>query len=378
MPKRRLPSGLILRGRTYYACFRAGGSVVKKKLSTDLKAATEILNALRARADKEDFGLIDNAYPLEEIRTAYEKAIAQTLRPRTVKRYRQTLANILPHMPHKASAVTSAIVVTYREGRLAGTIKAAGRPRGGPPGPRTINMEVGALSTMLEWASSKSVRLIGSNPLEDFPPLPVDTPLKERRDLSSEEVLAILEHSPAYLKPALRMFVSTAMRRDELVEMTFDRIDFAKGIATVRSGVDKTHQEREIPLDAELLTEIAKLRDERPENPKDFVFVNGAGKPFRNNLLREFYRVCKKAKIAGAHPRGSVDLHSLRGTVATLSMENGANPKAVQALLGHATLAMTMKRYAKATEKSKWEAVASLPYLKKVVPTAPPSNSETS
>ena len=45
-------------------------------------------------------------------------------------------------------------------------------------------------------------------------------------------------------------------------------------------------------------------------------------------------------------------------------LEYGANPKAVQAILGHSTLAMTMDVYAKATERSKRAAISVLPFAK--------------
>ena len=62
---RKLPDGMRLRGRVYHADFCAGGRRIRKRLSTNLKAATEILNDLRARADRADFNLLDNDYPLD-------------------------------------------------------------------------------------------------------------------------------------------------------------------------------------------------------------------------------------------------------------------------------------------------------------------------
>ena len=69
-------------------------------------------------------------------------------------------------------------------------------------------------------------------------------------------------------------------------------------------------------------------------------------------------------RVDGAEQGGSVDLHSLRVTFTTLALENGASPKAVQTMLGHSTLALTMGVYAKATERSKREAIGVLPWVK--------------
>jgi integrase len=57
-----------------------------------------------------------------------------------------------------------------------------------------------------------------------------------------------------------------------------------------------------------------------------------------------------------------IDLHSLRRTFATSLMVGGADPKSVQELLGHKTLAMTMRVYAKVRSQTKRQALAKLSY----------------
>ncbi len=62
-----------------------------------------------------------------------------------------------------------------------------------------------------------------------------------------------------------------------------------------------------------------------------------------------------------------MDIHALRGTVTTLAMEGGANPKEVQAINGHATL-KTMDAYARSTAQGQRAVVNSLPYAKAAQP----------
>jgi integrase len=90
--------------------------------------------------------------------------------------------------------------------------------------------------------------------------------------------------------------------------------------------------------------------------------VSKANTPLKNNLLNRFYAICKKAGIEDGKQGGSVDIHSLRVTFTTLAIDHGASPKAVQELLGHSTLDLTMKVYAKATEKAKRDAISALPF----------------
>ncbi|MBI3463957.1 MAG: site-specific integrase, partial [Planctomycetes bacterium] len=143
---------------------------------------------------------------------------------------------------------------------------------------------------------------------------------------------------------------------------------------------------REIPLDDETMATIAELREKAGERrplaghtpeltaklaehfSREHVFVTKANTTWRHNLLVRFYAICKRAGIEGAQRGGSVDLHSLRVTFTTLAIDHGASPKAVQAILGHSTLGMTMGVYAKATERAKRDAIGALPFAKVSAP----------
>jgi hypothetical protein len=95
---------------------------------------------------------------------------------------------------------------------------------------------------------------------------------------------------------------------------------------------------------------------------REHVFTNHEGRPHKHNLMRKFYGTCKRAGITDGKRNGSVDLHSLRVTFTAPSLEGGAGPKAVPMILGHATLDMTMRVYAKATDRSMRDAVNALPF----------------
>ena len=182
------------------------------------------------------------------------------------------------------------------------------------------------------------------------------------------------------------MFATTAIRRNELVTLLFSDIDLQNRTITIRAENTKNHEAREIPLEDEMLAMLARLcaeaRHRKPVVGKtptmtsqqaanfsvEHVFVTQANTPFRNNLLKRFYAVCQRAGIADAKPNGAVDIHALRGTVISLMIDGGANPKAVQKIVGHKTLEMTMNIYAKATDGGKRAAVAALPFAKVSTP----------
>ncbi|HWA98248.1 MAG TPA: site-specific integrase, partial [Pirellulales bacterium] len=246
------------------------------------------------------------------------------------------------------------------------------------------NREVTTLNNMLNHGVTWG--RIGFNPIAGLKPLAHDQRSKERRSLSLQEVESLFANSPDYLKPVWRMFMCTGIRRSELVELRFADVDFDRRVVVISAARAKNRRAREIPLDDTIVAELQTLRDQaKARTPakgttvtqtasqaaafsREHVFVTQANTPLRNNLLKRFYAICKKAGIDGAEPGGSIDIHSLRVSFATLSLEHGANPKAVQAILGHSTLALTMSVYARATERSKREAIGALPFAKTSAP----------
>lgn len=365
---KKLPPGLWLRDGVYYARFRANGRLIRKKLSTNLDAAKVILNDLRARCDKQDFGILDNDYPWDDLKNEFMRWARQSVRSH--KGYEADIRQIEKYCRIKSiRQIDQAFVVNYREWRL-GQDAWEGSNRKDPNkymrvSPRTVNREVGTLQNMLNHAVAWG--RIGTNPIVNVKPLAMGEPRKKRRALSLEEVKLIFENCPPRLLPVFRLFASTGIRKNELVELRFSDIDFKSRCIVIRASVAKSKKTREIPLDDEMFTMLKSLSDEakfRPANAEDYVFVTQLNTPLKNNLLRIFYAICKKANIDGASSRGSIDLHSLRVTFTTLALENGASPKAVQSILGHSTLAMTMGVYAKATEKAKRDAVSALPFAK--------------
>ena len=78
--KRKLPQGLWKRGATYYARFSAGGRLVRKKLSSDYTVACQMLNDLRARADRSDWGFLDTDYPWKDLKEMFLQWARQNVR----------------------------------------------------------------------------------------------------------------------------------------------------------------------------------------------------------------------------------------------------------------------------------------------------------
>lgn len=78
------------------------------------------------------------------------------------------------------------------------------------------------------------------------------------------------------------------------------------------------------------------------KRPDDLVFTTPRGDVMRNHNFRSraFVPAAKKIGMPGLTP------HDLRHTAASLAVQAGANVKAVQRMLGHASAAMTLDVYA--------------------------------
>ncbi len=370
--KRKLPEGMYQRGRHYYADFYAGGRRIRKKLATDLDAAKSILIELRSRAERADFDLLDNDFPLDNLREQYLRHCKQSLDEASEDRYRKAIDRILARLPAtRVSQLAAGVVLTYRQERLADGVC-----------PSTVNYEVAALHRMLLWGARNKV--IGSSPLAGVKALPHLRP-KDGRALDPEEVRRLLDASPPHWRDAWYAYLVTGMRLSELISLTFDDIDWESRELVIRAHRAKGRRERRLPIDDGLWDVLKRKEAERADRKPSTRLVRGVALAERFSVRHIFVsrncvplvrttvymtllRCCGKAGIAvetfdgEGLPLEHVDVHSLRRTFATDLIVNGTDPRTVQELLGHKTLTMTMKLYAKVRPQNKRQAVARLSY----------------
>jgi integrase len=107
-----------------------------------------------------------------------------------------------------------------------------------------------------------------------------------------------------------------------------------------RVGAPKTHGRRSVPLPRFLVDELARTVVNRPADELAFPSPQGAVLRNRNARAAWFDAAARAVGEPGLTP------HELRHTAASLAIKTGANVKAVQRMLGHASEAMTLDRYA--------------------------------
>jgi integrase len=105
-------------------------------------------------------------------------------------------------------------------------------------------------------------------------------------------------------------------------------------------GTPKNHQAREVPVPAFLVALVVEAIAGRPADAPLFPAPGGGLLRGNNFRRRSFDRAAASVGLPGLTP------HELRHTAASLAVSAGANVKAVQLMLGHASAAMTLDVYA--------------------------------
>ena len=138
----------------------------------------------------------------------------------------------------------------------------------------------------------------------------------------------------------LELFYSTGIRRSELCNLMLQDLSLSRKTLFIRQG--KGNKDRLIPVGERALYWLERyVNDVRNEFLIDIneqaLFLNDYGGKFRDNKLGD--KVKRFMKNAGIDVPGSC--HLLRHAMATHMLENGAETRFIQAMLGHSTLAAT-------------------------------------
>jgi integrase/recombinase XerC len=136
----------------------------------------------------------------------------------------------------------------------------------------------------------------------------------------------------------LEVLYSCGLRAAEAVGLSWNAIHEGIGVARVRG---KGSKERVVPMGAEALASLRAYRDgwRGPRKEENAVFLNaGGGRLTTRSVGRIVERHLRAAGIVTpATP------HSLRHSFATHLLESGADLRAIQEMLGHASIATTQR-----------------------------------
>ena len=191
----------------------------------------------------------------------------------------------------------------------------------------TIRLDLAVLSHLYEIARSEWGFETLSNPVKAIR-LPAFPPGRDRR-LESGELEKILLHSTPTMSDIVLFAIETAMRRSEILSLTWNRVDLDRRIALLKDT--KAGGGRKVPLSPPALA-ILKERQKTSSGPNRIFSLSA------DDVSHRFLDSCRKAGIS------DLRFHDLRHEATSRLFEKGLSIPQVAAITGHKTLQM-LHRY---------------------------------
>lgn len=203
---------------------------------------------------------------------------------------------------------------------------------------RTIARKLSTLRSFFRFLIKEG--LLKNNPILSISSPKLDKPLP--KFLTEEEACKLIEsvipkneddERGLRDRAIFETFYSTGIRVSELVGLDMNDLDFIGGIIKVKG---KGKKERIVPIGEHA---ISSLRDYLGKRKKEteVIFLNKNGRRITDrgvrNIVEKYIRIASMRK--GMSP------HTLRHSFATHLLNNGADLRSVQELLGHANLSTT-------------------------------------
>jgi integrase/recombinase XerD len=211
--------------------------------------------------------------------------------------------------------------------------------------PLSYSSQLGRIAPVrsyFKWLAKQ--KLIAANPAQD-----IDLPRREIRlppvVLTPSQAESILAQPDTRTRLGIRdrtmmeLLYSTGMRRMELASLTLHSISLERATVMIRKG--KGNKDRVVQLGKRASDWLEKyLAQVRPtlalEEDEGTLFVSVTGKPFHPDELSQL--VSRYVRAAGIETGAC---HLFRHCVATGMLENGADLRSIQTLLGHESLKTT-------------------------------------
>lgn len=353
---------LVKHGKYYHARWMVDGTLISRSLKTaDIEEAREKLARLSVpRAGQEDRVVLRKiasvmsatltdvadaqrvaSLPLRDLFALFRDAPnREPVAPRTLEAYHGQF-NVLtgwigrnhPHLTNIRD-VSQAIADAYVAWRRAAS------------SPNTVNKD---LNLFAQAWRLLSVRYgLEYNPWTEEHIARLKLAPVRRRNLTAQEVSAVLELATLEQRAAIELALYAAFRLGDVVRMTWSCVDFAGRWITKLQH--KTARVASVPIADPLLETLKAWRKQVPQDePHVFpgLFARLRADGDTENISESFSRLFRRAGIKTSEKTASGRLtplatfHSLRHTFVTNLMAAGVNPLLVKEAAGHSVMATT-------------------------------------
>ena len=250
----------------------------------------------------------------------------------TVKAYRGDLENFRDFLLKEEKEIEDADIAT---------INAYVSTLYGKNSPSSVERKVSAIRSFFSYLVRKG--LATQNPAKL-----VRTPKKEKHlpvFLSVDEVFNLVDVKDSEKNPLrvrdraiLELLYSSGLRVSELAGATLADLSMGEAIMRVRG---KGNKERIVPVGSKALSALGEYLDIRGtlKPASDRIFLNSRGGGI---TTRSLARIIKKYGLVSGISK-NVSPHVLRHSFATHLLAGGADLRAIQEMLGHASLSTTQR-----------------------------------
>lgn len=189
--------------------------------------------------------------------------------------------------------------------------------------------------------------LLNVNMIKEDPTLNLKAPKIEKK---IPDVLTIKEVNHLLAQPSsenfkgirdkamLELLYATGLKVSEIVSLNIDEVDLDIGVVHAKGsdGVERIIPVGRTAIKA-LLSYIKRYRMESEDSSKEALFINHSG----NRLTRQGFWKILKQYTKQSNIKKTITPHTLRHSFAVHLIENGADLKTVQEILGHSDLSTT-------------------------------------
>ncbi|MEI6806301.1 MAG: site-specific tyrosine recombinase/integron integrase [Myxococcaceae bacterium] len=195
----------------------------------------------------------------------------------------------------------------------------------------SVARKLSAIKSFMRWCVKEGHLVNSVADLIEHPKLPQSLP----KSVSVDEAFALCEPPDQIRNRALiELLYASGLRVSELVALNIEHIDLNSKLVRV---MGKGQKERLVPFHDTCASALKILMADTPSQMPLFTGTQGARMNVRvvRRLLAEY------GKSLGIG--GNMFPHRLRHSFATHLLENGADLKAIQEMLGHASISTTQR-----------------------------------